>query len=157
MIHMFKMNNLTRRQEACIIDSLWWNTLSVSRFVVIIVFHWHFELNRVLPGLELDFLIRLCVAGGERERERERERGRGRERELTYCIQLIRCIFSAHLIFHGRQELLLQLLVAVQTILPHQHKHTLQGGKYYKISLTCLIFFSYMCQYWPYDKRKPVW
>ena len=130
-------------------------SLSVSWFVVIVVFHWHFELNRVLACLELDFLIRLCAAG-EREREREREEEREREGELTYCIRLIRCILSTHLVFHGRQELLLQLLVAVLTILPHQHKHTLQGGKYYKISLTCLIFFLAMCQYRPYDKRKPV-
>ena len=53
----------------------------MSWFVVIVVFHWNFELNRVLPGLELDFLIRLCVAGGEREREREREREGEGERE----------------------------------------------------------------------------
>ena len=115
VIHKLKMNILTstRRQLACIIIKFDGMSLSVSWFVVIVVFHWHFELNRVLTRLELDF-FRLCVCGVG-----------GREGELTYRIWLIRCIFSAHLIL--LRDDLLQLLVTILTVLPHQHKHTLQG------------------------------
>ena len=72
----------TRRQLACILDGM---SLSVSWFVVIVVFHWYFELNRILTCLELDFFFRLCVCvcvcvcgvrvgGRERGGETERER-----------------------------------------------------------------------------------
>lgn len=69
--------------------------LGVSWFVVFIVFHWNFELDRILTCLELDFFRR---------------------------VRLIRCIFSAHLILLRHD--LLQLVVTVLTILPHQHKNT---------------------------------
>ena len=71
--------------------------LSVSWFVVIIVFHWHFELNRILTSLELDFLIRLCAVGeGEGERERERERD-----DILYTAYKVYLIHSPHILQAG--------------------------------------------------------
>ena len=77
--------------------------LSVSWFVVIIVFHWHFELNRILTSLELDFLIRLCAVG-EGEGERERERGKEGERErddILYTAYKVYLIHSPHILQAG--------------------------------------------------------